>query len=99
MKNLIKRICSILFITIPIMLLVSCEGKMVSTTDNGESMEYAYFEGQRDALEGDIRIENKQGQWSWIKSPWDGHKSTYYSYEPPYEKDFVYGNFTKNDRR
>lgn len=37
-----------------------------------ESMEKAYFEGQRDALIGDIRIEqNGNGCWYWIKSPWD----------------------------
>ncbi len=35
-------------------------------------MEYAYFEGQKDALNGDIRIgmNNVKG-WVWTKSPWD----------------------------
>lgn len=34
--------------------------------------EYAYFEGQKDALEGDIRIEkNSYGVWHWTSSPYD----------------------------
>ena len=34
--------------------------------------EYAYMEGQRDAIEGDIRIRKTfNGDWEWIKSPWD----------------------------
>lgn len=35
-------------------------------------MEYAYFEGQRDALNGDIRIEKKEnGYYRWTKTCWD----------------------------
>lgn len=34
-------------------------------------MEYAYFEGQKDALEGDVRIKKVNGNWEWSKSPWD----------------------------
>jgi len=38
-----------------------------------ELVELAYFEGQRDALEGDIRIKkNIDGCYVWSKSPWDG---------------------------
>ena len=33
--------------------------------------EVAYFEGQKDAISGDIRIELKNGEYEWIKSPWD----------------------------
>lgn len=35
-------------------------------------MEYAYFEGQKDAMEHDIRIMWSDGKPIWIKSPWDG---------------------------
>jgi len=47
-------------------------------------MEYAYFEGQRDALNGDIKIEmsNIDSTWSWIKSPWDGNSEIEVSYNP-----------------
>lgn len=34
-------------------------------------MEKAYFEGQKDALREDIRIEERDGGYVWIKSPWD----------------------------
>lgn len=38
----------------------------------GEKMEFAYFEGQKDALNKDIRIQKKSnGHWKWSKSPWD----------------------------
>ena len=37
-----------------------------------EKMEYAYYEGQKDALEGDIRIEKlSTGKWVPIKSVWN----------------------------
>ena len=35
-------------------------------------MEYAYFEGQRDAITGDVRIISlADGRYKWVKSPWD----------------------------
>lgn len=36
-------------------------------------LEKSYFEGQKDALSGDVRIEldSTSGEWSWIKSPWN----------------------------
>lgn len=41
-------------------------------------MEYAYFEGQKDALNGDIRIELKDSSYIWMKSPWDNGKNPLY---------------------
>jgi len=37
-------------------------------------MERAYFEGQKDAINGDIRIAKTDSCYVWIKSPWDGGK-------------------------
>jgi len=34
-------------------------------------VEQAYFEGQRDAINNDIRIKKEGGKWVWVKSPWD----------------------------
>jgi hypothetical protein len=36
-------------------------------------IEYAYFEGQKDALNGDIRIKKEEGSenYIWSRSPWD----------------------------
>ena len=43
-----------------------------------EFAEKAYFEGQRDALTGDIRVKNTAEGWIWTKSPWDnGQKPVY----------------------
>ena len=42
--------------------------------------ERAYFDGQREALQGDVRIAWSAGSqtWSWTKSPWDeGMKPTF----------------------
>ena len=49
-----------------------------------EKMEKAYFEGQRDALEGDIRIEKipATDKWRWSKSPWDNDKEPTYVPNP-----------------
>ena len=42
-----------------------------------KACEYAYFEGQKDALSGDVRIkfDNESDKWIWIKSPWNGGTS------------------------
>lgn len=38
-------------------------------------MEAAYFDGQRDAIEGDIRIElNEDSVYVWSKTPWNDGK-------------------------
>lgn len=43
-------------------------------------MEKAYFEGQKDALNGDVRIVlNSDSTYVWRKSPWGGgRKPTYF---------------------
>ncbi len=45
--------------------------------------EKSYFEGQKDCINGDIRIQlNSDSTYIWIKSPWDGGKIP--SYNPTY---------------
>jgi hypothetical protein len=38
------------------------------------AQEWAYFEGQKDAVNGDVRIkyDEQSKKYSWIKSCWDG---------------------------
>jgi len=49
-------------------------------------LERAYMEGQRDAIEGDIRIERERDDWKWIKSPWDdSEREPSYKYISEYE--------------
>jgi len=43
------------------------------------AMEYAYFEGQKDVLEGDLRIEKQNENYVWISSPWDDNKHVIYN--------------------
>lgn len=44
-----------------------------------EALERAYFEGQKDVLSGDVRIEEVGDHcYKWISSPWDsGEKPIY----------------------
>ncbi len=43
------------------------------------SIEYAYFEGQKDALNGDWRIEKIDTCYFWTKSCWDNNKPVVYN--------------------
>lgn len=45
-----------------------------------ELAERAYFEGQHDAIVGDIRVRYDivTKRWDWIKSPWDSGKPAIY---------------------
>lgn len=45
------------------------------------TIEYAYFEGQKDALNGDWRIEKIDTCYFWTKSCWDNNKPV--TYNPP----------------
>jgi len=43
--------------------------------------EKCYFEGQRDAITGDVRIaeiEKGTGKYKWVKSPWDNGEEPIY---------------------
>ena len=45
-----------------------------------QKTEVAYFEGQRDALEGDIRIfKTSDSCYIWIKSPWSSGEAPIYN--------------------
>lgn len=47
--------------------------------------EEAYYEGQKDALEGRIRIKKTdRGNYVWIESPWDS--GTEPTFHPPISK-------------
>lgn len=49
-------------------------------------LEQAYFEGQRDAINGDVRIErNQDGNYIWRKSPWDNGRPP--TFNPIFEQE------------
>lgn len=63
-------------ILLAITFLSGCDLVMVSEGELEKavkkSVEKAYFEGQKDALNGDIRIQLSQDScYIWVKSPWD----------------------------
>ena len=52
------------------------------------AMEYAYMEGQRDYMKGEIKIVEVNGDYKWTKSPWDGGRSAVHNYLSEYIKAF-----------
>ena len=69
-------------ITLAIML-TSCDYAIVNEKQLQEACEETYFEGQKDALNGDVRIKlDKDSCYYWIKSPWDSGRIP--NYNPTY---------------
>jgi len=75
----IRIVFAILLISLLLLSGCQCDKQLINvkaTEQNiKEGLEGAYFEGQCDALEGDIRIKKiDDGCYVWLKSPWDdGH--------------------------
>lgn len=70
----IKKLIILISLT---MVLTSCEEKygLVNVDTYREEIEKAYFEGQKDAINGDVRIrKNNDGCWVWTKSCWNGNE-------------------------
>lgn len=75
-------------------LLFSCDYKLSVYKESElntlllKYQEMAYFEGQKDALNKDIRIKkNLDSCWVWIKSPWgDGTPPIF---NPSFNCDFI----------
>jgi hypothetical protein len=70
---MIKYICVI------IIVLSSCNTAIVDTKEVEKAftqeIEKAYFEGQKDAINGDIKIKlNNDSIYQWIKSPWNDNR-------------------------
>jgi len=68
MKNII--------IFLLLVFITSCNYSIINTKDYEKNInivcENAYFEGQKDAINGDIRIKlNSDSIYIWIKSPWN----------------------------
>ena len=67
-------------LTTLIILLTSCDYGIVREKELQKVCEEAYFEGQKDALNNDIRIRlDKDSCYQWIKSPWDNKKMPIYN--------------------
>lgn len=60
------------FIVVLALTLSSCSNIIIGENKIIRLAEYAYFEGQRDALTGDVRIKRTVDScYVWTKSPWD----------------------------
>lgn len=60
-----------------IWVFTSCDNYPIIIPKNDliKLAEYGYFEGQKDAINRDIRIEMiKDSTYIWVKSPWDDSK-------------------------
>lgn len=72
------KIILILLLCISIYLLIDTLYDM-HIEDVTMYCEYGYFEGQKDALENDIRIKKNGDKWEWSKSCWNSGKKTLYN--------------------
>lgn len=72
-----SKIIDIFLISMIFFCLITLGNVLVKNINTKEDklrivLEMAYFEGQRNALENDVRIkQNDKGCWEWSKSPWD----------------------------
>jgi hypothetical protein len=86
MKRLVKN-WTALFTVCLIMGLVGCGDNTPTTVGAAVNAglviaEEAYYEGQKDALEGRIRIKKTdRGNYVWMESPWDS--GTEPTFHPP----------------
>ena len=58
-------------------------------------MEWAYFQAQKEALKGDVRISNADGCWKWTESPWDGQELGRVLYEPECDAENTGNSYEK----
>jgi hypothetical protein len=66
-----------------LIFIINDDVKLNVTGEITKLVEQAYFEGQRDALENNIRIKRNQDScWIWITSPWDSGR------EPIFDPSF-----------
>jgi hypothetical protein len=82
MKKKFSVCCIILLITLQSCDTVITDKEQVSKLVEGVCEE-AYFQGQKDAINGDIRIKlNKDSCYIWVKSCWNSGKKP--SWNPTY---------------
>jgi hypothetical protein len=84
-KNSIYRFSKhIFYLLLTTVLITSCGYGVYKNDDLYKTLEQAYFEGQRDALQNDIRIKrNADSCWIWTKSPWDNGRPP--MFDPSFE--------------
>jgi hypothetical protein len=82
-----KRIFLKLFVIVIILTTTfnSCNYIVIDENDLIKCFEEAYFEGQKDYANNDIRIKFTQDScWVWTKSPWNSGE------QPIYDPSIIY---------
>jgi hypothetical protein len=72
-----------------------CHSDTNNEMDSQTKLEQAYFEGQKDCLNGDIRIKKdfREQYWEWTKSPWNnGRPPKFVPSNPIYRELFNVNN-------
>lgn len=93
MKEILILI-SVLLAIVSIMYLVIAKDVVITHKPDLqiiEAMEYAYFNGQKDAVNGEIHIiavPNTDSCYKWLSSPWDNNEPTVYT--PDCNADKIY---------
>lgn len=71
---------------IVLLIFTNCGFKLVKENDVQSALEEAYFEGQKDAIQEDVRIKKgRDSCWIWIKSPWHSGKKPLFNPSIPCE--------------
>lgn len=70
MKNFIAGV----IITV-VAIFISMVASKKRKNEIQSALEKAYFEGQKDAINNDIRISFKDSIYHWVKSPWNNGKN------------------------
>lgn len=84
MEDLRNKLIYIFYTLLTTVFLTSCGYSVVENDKVYESTEQAYFEGQKDALNNDVRIKKNQDScWIWTKSPWDSGRAP--KFNPSFE--------------
>lgn len=91
--SMVKFIVCIVIVILIWVFFPSCDYSIIDEKETADliqiSLEKAYFEGQRDALNGEIKIKlNSDSVYYWIESPWNSGCSPLY--KPTY-LDTKYG--------
>lgn len=77
MTKIIACVLAIILSVVAVVFVTKDEEKRKEAiiTSVTKIAENAYFEGQKDAIEGDIRIRKTDAGYEWAKSPWDEEMS------------------------
>ncbi len=77
--NIYKKLLILSILSIGTIIGITTYIFRVLKPDINTMVEKAYFEGQKDAIQGDIRIKQiNDTSYIWIKSPWDSGSNPIY---------------------